>query len=144
MRSPQPLRAIFACNANELPARAFLTYFTSKGPHSKNAFGFLPARHYRGLECGSEPRSNAMAISGCRPRRCKFNTTNGRVEGVTVVRDGQKGAIETDLVISNAGPKITVALTGEAAFPPSYVNRCAAGSGRQPNHRHQILRAGNH
>ena len=32
--------AIFACNANELPARAFLTYFTSKGAFKR--FGFCP------------------------------------------------------------------------------------------------------
>ena len=32
--------AIFACNAAELPARAFLTYFTSKGAFKR--FGFCP------------------------------------------------------------------------------------------------------
>ena len=32
--------AIFACNANELPARAFLTYFTGKGAFKR--FGFCP------------------------------------------------------------------------------------------------------
>jgi phytoene dehydrogenase-like protein len=32
--------AIFACNADELPARAFLTYFTSKGAFKR--FGFCP------------------------------------------------------------------------------------------------------
>ena len=35
--------------------------------------------------------------------------------------------IDTDLVISNAGPKATVALGGEAAFPPGYVAQVRNG-----------------
>ena len=37
------------------------------------------------------------------------------------------GEIETDLVISNAGPKATVALGGEGAFPPAYVEQVRNG-----------------
>jgi phytoene desaturase len=60
------------------------------------------------------------------------HTSDGRVEGVSVIRDGRQIRIDTDLVISNAGPKITVALGGEAAFPPAYVKRVRTGSAPPP------------
>ena len=110
--------AIFACNAAELPARAFLTYFTGKGAFKR--FGFCPQ--------GTIGVWNALATAIKRngdiwlsTPAVQIHTTNGRVDGVTVVRDGQQLRIDTDLVISNAGPKTTVALGGEAAFPPGYV-----------------------
>src|SRR6266540_2456533 len=57
----------------------------------------------------------------------QIHTTEGRVESVTVVRDGRRIRIETDLVVSNAGPKATMALGGEAAFPPAYVEQVRSG-----------------
>lgn len=56
-----------------------------------------------------------------------IHSADGQVQGVTVVRDGQQIRIETDLVISNAGPKLTVALGGEAAFPAAYVEQVRSG-----------------
>jgi len=70
---------------------------------------------------------SATAISGWPRPRWKFTTIDGRVEGVAVVRDGQKIRINTDLVISNIGPKATVALGGEAAFPQAYVEQVRNG-----------------
>ncbi|MEZ5820422.1 MAG: phytoene desaturase family protein [Bradyrhizobium sp.] len=112
--------AIFACNANELPARAFLTYFTGKGAFKR--FGFCPE--------GTIGVWNALASAIQRNGEIwlstpatKIHVRDGKAEGVTVVRQGQEVRIDTDLVISNAGPKATVALAGEAAFPPPYVLR---------------------
>ncbi|MCA6121418.1 NAD(P)/FAD-dependent oxidoreductase [Bradyrhizobium sp. WSM 1704] len=112
--------AIFACNAAELPARAFLTYFTSKGAFKR--FGFCPQ--------GTIGVWNALATAVQRNGEIWLGTpatqihiTDGRVAGVTVRRDGQVLRIDTDLVISNAGPKATVALGGEAAFPADYVEK---------------------
>jgi phytoene dehydrogenase-like protein len=56
-----------------------------------------------------------------------IHSAEGRVQGVTVTREGQPVRIEADVVVSNAGPKATVALAGEAAFPPSYVERVRTG-----------------
>ncbi len=117
--------AIFACNADETAGARLPDLFHQQG--RLQAFRLLPAGHDRRLECARKPRSSATAISGCRRRRCKIHTADGRVEGVTVVRDGQRVRIETDLVISNAGPKATVALGGEAAFPPAYVEQVRSG-----------------
>ncbi|NLS74384.1 amine oxidase, partial [Bradyrhizobium brasilense] len=49
--------------------------------------------------------------------------SDGRVEGVTVLRNGELVRVDTDLVISNAGPKATVALAGSEAFPADYIAR---------------------
>ena len=117
--------AIFACNANELPARAFLTYFTSKGAFKR--FGFCPQgtigvwnalgdrdqaqRRYLAVDAGGSRFTRPMAAS----KASRLSATVRRVR------------IETDLVISNAGPKTTVALGGEAAFPPAYVEQVRNG-----------------
>ena len=116
--------AIFACNAAELPARAFLTYFTSKGAFKK--FGFCPD--------GTIGVWNSLATAVRRngdvwlgTPATEIHTVNGRITGVTVRRDGALVRIDTDLVISNAGPKATVALAGEAAFPADYVTQVKNG-----------------
>ncbi|HEX7562637.1 MAG TPA: FAD-dependent oxidoreductase, partial [Bradyrhizobium sp.] len=116
--------AIFACNAAELPARAFLTYFTAKGAFKR--FGFCPQ--------GTIGVWNALATAIKRngdiwlaTPAVAIHTKDGRAEGVSVVRDGQTVRIDTDLIISNAGPKATVALGGEAAFPSDYVERVRNG-----------------
>ena len=131
--------AIFACNANELPARAFLTYFTSKGAFKR--FGFCPQ--------GTIGVWNALATAIKRngdiwlsTPAVQIHTTDGRVDGVTVVRDGQRVRIETDLVISNAGPKTTVALGGEAAFPPAYVEQVRTRAQAPPPTSSSISPAG--
>ena len=116
--------AIFACNAAELPARAFLTYFTAKGAFKR--FGFCPQ--------GTIGVWNALASAIKRNGEIWLATPavaiharDGRAEGVSVIRDGQNIRIDTDLIISNAGPKATVALGGEAAFPSDYVERVRNG-----------------
>jgi phytoene dehydrogenase-like protein len=112
--------AIFACNAAELPARAFLTYFTSKGAFKR--FGFCPQ--------GTIGVWNALVSVIQRNGEIwletpatAIHTDGGHVRGVTVMRGGRRLRIKTDLVISNAGPKATVALAGEAAFPQAYLAR---------------------
>ena len=116
--------AIFACNAAELPARAFLTYFTAKGAFKR--FGFCPH--------GTIGVWNALASAIKRNGEIwlatpavAIHSRDGRAEGVSVIRDRQNIRIDTDLIISNAGPKATVALGGEAAFPPDYVERVRNG-----------------
>ncbi len=109
--------AIFACNANELPARAFLTYFTSKGAFKR--FGFCP----QGTIGVWNELASVVTRNGdvwLSTPATAIHTADNRVTGVTVMRDGEEIRIQSDLVISNAGPKATLALGGEAAFPPAY------------------------
>lgn len=111
--------AIFACNADELPARAFLTYFTKKGAFKR--FGFCPrgtigvwedladgARHH-GADIRLSTAVEAIAIE------------DGQVRGVIVGQGDNSVRIDADIVISNAGPKRTVEMGGAQHFPEEYV-----------------------
>lgn len=118
--------AIFAVNANELPARAFLTYFTTKGAFKR--FGFCPdgtVGVWNSLGAAIQAHGGQIWLdTAC----AGISIEDGRVTGVTVERDGETVEIETDLVVSNAGPRATVAMAGAASLPASYT---AAAEGLQ-------------
>ena len=116
--------AIFACNADELPARAFLTYFTSKGAFKR--FGFCPQGTIGVWNALASVIEHNGEIWLATPA-VAVHSSVGTVQGVTVVRGGRQVRIDTNIVISNAGPKATVALGGEAAFPSAYVERVRNG-----------------
>lgn len=113
--------AIFAANADELPARAFLVYFAQKGAFKR--FGFCPrgtvglwddlveAIRARGSEVWLEAPVTALHIEG------------GRATGVTVQRNGQSQQIPADVIVSNIGPTATAGLPGAEAFGPSYLEQ---------------------
>lgn len=111
--------AIFAVNADELPARAFLTYFAVKGAFKR--FGFCP-RGTIGLwnDLGDAIRAKGgeiwlnTAVKG-------LHIEKGVVAGVEVERDGRVERIEARTVISNIGPAATTALAGGDAFGAEYV-----------------------
>jgi phytoene desaturase len=109
--------SIFACNADELPARAFLTYFTSKGAFKR--FGFCP----EGTIGAWQALADVVTAKGevwLSSRVTSIVVDGGRVTGVEVARDGERVRIRSNIVISNAGPKATVALAGEANIPIAY------------------------
>jgi phytoene desaturase len=113
--------AIFAANSDELPARAFLTYFAIKGAFKR--FGFCP-RGTQGVwddlaegirRKGGEVWLNAPVTS--------LISEAGMVSGVDVMRDGKLEHLHAPVVVSNAGPKATIALAGEDAFGREYVEQ---------------------
>ncbi|MBI3373703.1 MAG: NAD(P)/FAD-dependent oxidoreductase [Betaproteobacteria bacterium] len=110
--------AIFACNATELPAPAFLTYFTKKGAFKR--FGFCPRGTIGAWEdLAAGARRHGADIRLSTPVR-SILIEDGRARGV-VVRQGDKDAkIDAGVVISNAGPKHTLALGGAQNFPAEY------------------------
>ena len=98
--------AIFAANASELPARAFLTYFTAKGAFKR--FGFCPQGTigvWTALAEAVEKHGGEVALD---TEVTGIDVRDGKVRGVTVERNGTAAQIETDIVISNAGPALTV------------------------------------
>jgi phytoene desaturase len=114
--------AIFAANADELPARAFLTYFTAKGAFKK--FGFHPEGTigaWKALAAAVE-RNGAVWLSAPATR---IEVRDGRASAVVVRRDGADIRIEAPIVVSDAGPKATVALAGADNFPADYVRQTA-------------------
>jgi phytoene dehydrogenase-like protein len=116
--------AIFACNADELPAKAFLTYFTKKGAFKR--FGFCPQGTIgvwnelaKAVERNGEVWLDAP-VGG-------IAIENGAVAGVTVHKDGAEIRVHADIVISNVGPALTVALADRASFPADYVDQVETG-----------------
>lgn len=111
--------AIFAVNSDELPARAFLTYFAIKGAFKR--FGFCP-RGTVGLwnDLAGGIRSKGGEIwTGASV--AALHTQDGRVTALDIVRNGVTQRVETGVVISNIGPSATVALPGAEAFGADYV-----------------------
>jgi len=113
--------AIFAVNSDELPARAFLTYFIHKGAFRN--FGFCPAGTLglvQGLADVVEARGGAVWL-GSEVRA--LHVEGGRVRGATVRRDGEEIRVDAEVVISNAGPARTVELCGRRHFAAAYLER---------------------
>lgn len=112
--------AIFACNADELPAKAFLTYFTAKGAFKR--FGFCPEGTIGVWEALADAvRRNGEVWLGAPVGRIEIE--DGGVSGLTLRRNGGEVRIRSDIVISDIGPKATVELAGAASMPPEYVDQ---------------------
>ena len=117
--------AIFACNADELPARAFLTYFTSKGAFKR--FGFCPQGTigvWNALANRDQAQWRYLAVDAGgadshdrRPRRRRHGCSRRSA------RCGSRPISSSAM----PAPKTTVALGGEAAFPPAYVEQVRSG-----------------
>lgn len=114
--------AIFAVNSDEMPAKAFLTYFMVKGAFRN--FGFSPTGTYglmRGLAGtvnarGGQVWLNAMVTA--------IEVVDGVAVAATVIRE-EGGPVEVrfDYLVSNAGPAATVALCGREHFDTAYLTR---------------------
>ena len=117
--------AIFAVNADELPARAFLTYFAIKGAFKR--FGFCP-RGTVGLwdDLGAAIRARGSDV-WVNATVQKLHVAGGRVTAVDIVHDGAVRRIETGAVVSNIGPAATVALPGAEAFGAEYIQKAKTG-----------------
>jgi phytoene dehydrogenase-like protein len=120
--------AIFAVNSDELPAKAFLTYFMRKGAFRN--FGFCPGGTLglmQGLADVVTARGGEVWLES---EVETLRVEDGRVRGAVVRRGGSTiecrdavVEIAADTVISNAGPARTVALAGREHFAASYLAR---------------------
>jgi phytoene dehydrogenase-like protein len=113
--------AIFAVNSDELPVKAFMTYFLQKGAFRQ--FGFSPTGTL-GLMQGL---ADVVIANGgevwVNARVDRLHVAGGRVTGATTTRDGDSIEVEAEVVISNAGPAATVALAGREHFDAAYLER---------------------
>jgi phytoene dehydrogenase-like protein len=111
--------AIFAANADELPARAFLVYFAQKGAFKR--FGFCP-RGTVGLwnDLGDGIRRRGGEIWLDAPV-VAMHTANGRVTALDIRRAGATTRVEADVFISNIGPTATATLPGAEALGEDYI-----------------------
>ena len=114
--------ALLSVNTHELSARAMITYFTQKGGFRR--FGYLPGgtiSAWRALQGAIERDGGEVWLSS--EVRSVRVSDDGVVTGVVVERAGGVFELETDAVISNAGPRATIALCGAERFTPSYLER---------------------
>ena len=112
--------AIFAVNADEMPAKAFLTYFIQKGAFRR--FGFSPTGTL-GLMQGLADVVTAKGDVWLETSVSRLHVDAGRVTGATVSRAGESIEVKADIVISNAGPAATVSLCGREHFDDAYLAR---------------------
>jgi phytoene desaturase len=113
--------AIFAVNADEISARAFLTYFMEKGAFRK--FGFHPEGTIgvcRALSDVVEREGGAVWLDS---EVVDVQAADGRVTGLTIERGGEQVRVTCDALISNIGPTATIGLVGETALGAEYVAR---------------------
>ncbi len=111
--------AIFAVNSDELPARAFLTYFAVKGAFKR--FGFCPRGTiglWNDLADGIRRRGGEVWLNA---PVTALHAADGRVTALDVTVGGVTRRVDTRTVISNIGPTATVALPGGEAFGSAYV-----------------------
>src|SRR5690606_2332653 len=113
--------AIWAANSNELPARAFLTYFAFKGAFKH--FGFCPRGTiglWNDLADGIRAKGGEIWLNAPVTR---IQVVDGKATGVEVERDGVVHQINAKAVISNVGPEATIALAGEDVMGTEYVEK---------------------
>jgi phytoene desaturase len=114
--------AIFAVNSDELPVKAFMTYFLEKGAF--RAFGFSPSGTLglmQGLADSITERGGEVWLKATVD---ELRVENGRVAGATITREsGEQLTVDAEVVISNAGPAATVALAGREHFDAAYLQR---------------------
>ncbi|WP_162571327.1 phytoene desaturase family protein [Variovorax sp. SRS16] len=104
--------AIFAANSDEVPARAFLTYFAIKGAFKR--FGFCPRGTigvWNDLAAGIREKGGEIWLDAS---ATGLQVDDGRVASVAIERHGVTVRVSAGVVISNIGPRGLVALAGDA------------------------------
>ena len=113
--------AIFAANSDEVPARAFLTYFAVKGAFKR--FGFCPRGTvglWNDLAGAIRERGGEIWLGAPVTR---LIVEDGLARGVELVKDGVVTRIDARSIVSNIGPRATVMLPGGEGFGADYVRR---------------------
>jgi phytoene desaturase len=112
--------AIFAVNADEIPARAFLTYFMEKGAFRR--FGFHP----EGTIGVCRALSDVVERDGGRvwlgSEALRLHTDGGVVTGALIRRGEEQVEVSCGAAISNIGPEATIALLGADVLGADYVS----------------------
>lgn len=111
--------AIWAVNADELPARAFLTYFAQKGAFKR--FGFCPRGTigvWEDLASGIRENGGEVWLNA---NVQKIYIENNKATGVALDLNGESVTVSSSAVVSNAGPKITSKLIGEKNLSETYM-----------------------
>lgn len=102
----------------EVPAAAVFPWFTKMG--GLREVGLTPHGNLFEMEkLAKAIKTNGDVWTDCPTTRIVVE--KGRAKGVVVQKDGSEVEINSQVVISNAGPRKTVALTGEGNFTEDYL-----------------------
>ncbi len=102
----------------EVPAAAVFPWFTKMG--GLREVGLTPHGNLFEMEkLAKVIRANGDVWTNCPVTRIVVE--KGRAKGVVVQKNGSEVEIDSQLVISNAGPRKTVELTGEENFTEDYM-----------------------
>lgn len=113
--------AIFAVNSEEMPAKAFLTYFIEKGAFKD--YGFSPTGTgglMQGLADAVVARDGAVWFESTVQ---SLEVADGRVTSAVIDREDESVRVEPRVVVSNAGPSATVGMVGREHFDTDYLDR---------------------
>src|SRR5262249_53376068 len=117
--------AIFAANADELPARAFLTYFAIKGAFKR--FGFCPRGTvglWDDLAGGIRSRGGVVWTGAA---ATALHIRDGRLAAIDIDHEGATPRVEAQAFISNIGPAATAALPGAEPLGSEYLAQSREG-----------------
>lgn len=109
---------LFSANPEELPARAFLSFF---GKNAATPIGFCPRGTigiWNDLAGGIAGKGGELRLA---TRATRIVVENGVATGVVLAADGAEYTVSARTVISDAGVTATIGLVGEAAMGPDYV-----------------------
>ncbi len=109
--------AIFAVNSDELPVRAFMTYFLQKGAFRD--FGFSPTGTLGLMQALADTVTEVWLDSEVGD----IHVQDNRAAGATVHRAGETLEVEAEVVVSNIGPRATTELAGREHFDDRYLAR---------------------
>ncbi len=115
--------AIFATNAYETPAAEFFTFLKSSrfrdygfpiGGNARVAESLAKLVQKKGGQVWTQARAKSILIE------------EGKAVGLVASRKGEEVRVEAQAVISDAGPRQTVALAGESNFERGYLRHLSA------------------
>jgi phytoene desaturase len=113
--------AIFAVNSDELPVKAFMTYFLQKGAFRN--FGFSPTGTLGLMHGLADTVTDNGGEVWLGAEVGALHVRGSRVAGATIHRAGETLELETEVVISNVGPAATAELAGREHYSAEYLDR---------------------
>ncbi|MFF2549658.1 phytoene desaturase family protein [Nocardia sp. NPDC058058] len=116
---------VFAVAPEELPARVFLTHFSSASAFEN--FGFCPEGTIGLWKALAEvvERNGGQVLLNTQALRLRVE--DGRIAGATLRHGGESRDITCDLAVSDIGPSATLDLVGPEHFPSDYIGTVLQG-----------------
>ncbi|MFB8001311.1 phytoene desaturase family protein [Nocardia sp. NPDC056000] len=116
---------VFAAAPEELPARVFLTHFSSTAAFDN--FGFCPEGTiglWKALAEVVERNGGQVLLS---TQALRLHVEDGRITGATLRQGGESREITCDFAVSDIGPSATLDLVGPEHFPSEYIGTVLQG-----------------